>query len=174
MNRRRTGGTVRNGRSPGAYPGRTVSAAYNYESTARRLAPEEEPRERGRRRPRAQERRASDRRAALNMDLPYLMMLTAATITVLYICCSYVQVQSAITASMRNIQRQEEALEKLKSENDALQIEIDADVDLDHIYKVATDELGMVYAGRSQVICYKKTESGYVRQYEDIPGAKEK
>ena len=28
----------------------------------------------------------------------------------------------------------------------------------------------MVYANKDQVIKYKKTESEYVRQYEDIPG----
>ena len=35
---------------------------------------------------------------------------------------------------------------------------------------MATTQLGMVYADRNQVIRYKKTESEYVRQYEDIPG----
>ena len=75
---------------------------------------------------------------------------------------------------MRNIETQEEQLEALKSENDALQTAINTDVDLDHIYEVATNELGMVYADRNQVIRYKKTESEYVRQYEDIPGAAER
>ena len=37
------------------------------------------------------------------------------------------------------------------------------------IYKIATEELGMVYANKDQVRMYNKTESEYVRQYEDIP-----
>jgi hypothetical protein len=41
--------------------------------------------------------------------------------------------------------------------------------DLDYVYKVATEELGMVYANKNQVRLYNKTESEYVRQYEDIP-----
>ena len=40
---------------------------------------------------------------------------------------------------------------------------------LDHVYQVATEELGMVYAGKDQVLLYDKTESEYVRQNEDIP-----
>ena len=31
------------------------------------------------------------------------------------------------------------------------------------------EDLGMVYANKDQVIMYNKTESEYVRQYEDIP-----
>jgi len=107
---------------------------------------------------------------ALRMDLPYLIVLTVATIAALLICCSYIRVQSSITASMRNIEKQEKALETIKNENDALQTSINTDVDLEHIYDVATNQLGMVYASKGQVIKYKKTESEYVRQYEDIPG----
>ena len=60
-------------------------------------------------------------------------------------------------------------MEHLKSENDALQTRIDTYVDLDHVYQVATEELGMVYANKDQILLYNKTESEYVRQYEDLP-----
>lgn len=167
----------RNMRRVGGYAGRRVSPVYNYDSTARRLAPEETERARraGRHSGREARRAARGRESrALHMDLPYLMMLTVATVAALCICCSYVRVQSAITASMRNIQQQEEMLEALRSENDTIQTAIDTDVDLDHIYDVATKELGMVYANRNQVIRYQKTESEYVRQYADIPGAEKR
>ena len=42
-------------------------------------------------------------------------------------------------------------------------------MDLDYIYDVATKELGMVYANKDQILLYDKTESEYVRQYEDVP-----
>jgi cell division protein FtsB len=63
----------------------------------------------------------------------------------------------------------ERMLDDLREENDALETRINTSVDLDYIYKVATEELGMVYADESQVRLYNKTESEYVRQYEDIP-----
>ncbi|MCI6887055.1 MAG: cell division protein FtsL [Lachnospiraceae bacterium] len=106
---------------------------------------------------------------ALYMDLPYVIMLTLAAICALSICVSYLHVQSTMASRIHHIELLEKELEQLKSENDALQTAIHTDIDLDHVYKVATEELGMVYANRNQVLLYDKTESEYVRQYEDIP-----
>lgn len=106
---------------------------------------------------------------ALYMDLPYVVMLTIAAVCALSICVSYLHVQSSIATRINHIETLEQDLERLKSENDALQTKINTDIDLDHVYKVATEELGMVYANRDQVLLYDKTESEYVRQYEDIP-----
>lgn len=106
---------------------------------------------------------------ALQMDLPFLVMLTVAAICTLYVCVAYLQVQSSITSRIHNIETYEKELELLKSENDALETSINTYVDLDYVYQVATEELGMVYANKNQVIMYNKTESEYVRQYDDIP-----
>ncbi len=46
---------------------------------------------------------------------------------------------------------------------------INTDTNLDYVYKVATEELGMVYANSNQVVLYDKTDNEYVRQYDDIP-----
>ncbi len=103
------------------------------------------------------------------MDLPYVILLTVAAICTLYLCVNYLRLQSSINARIQNIEAQETKLENLKAENDALEIRINTYVDLDYIYKVATEELGMVYANKDQVLLYNKSESEYVRQYEDIP-----
>ncbi|MFR5732973.1 MAG: septum formation initiator family protein [Clostridium sp.] len=94
---------------------------------------------------------------ALQMNLPYVIMLTLAAVCALYICIGYLHVQSSMTAKIHNIETLEQQLEQLRSENDALQTRINTDMDLDHIYKVATEELGMVYANRNQVLVYDKT-----------------
>lgn len=106
---------------------------------------------------------------ALHMDLPYVIMLTLAAVCALSICVSYLHVQSSIASRIHHIESLEQELEQLKSENDALQTSINTDIDLDYVFQVATEELGMVYANRDQVLLYDKTESEYVRQYEDIP-----
>lgn len=106
---------------------------------------------------------------AMYMDLPYVIMLTIAAVFTLYLCINYLHVQSSITARMHNIERLESELERLKAENDALETSINTSVDLNRIYEIATKELGMVYAQKDQVLLYDKTESEYVRQYEDIP-----
>lgn len=103
------------------------------------------------------------------MDGPYVCILTVAAIVTLLLCVNYLHVQASITARMTHIEELELKLEHLKSENESLQTRIDTYVDLDYVYKVATEELGMVYANKDQVLLYNKTESEYVRQYEDIP-----
>ena len=70
---------------------------------------------------------------------------------------------------MDNIKSMETRLERLRTENDALEQSIDNSVDLNYVYQVAVNELGMVHAGSDNVILYDKTESEYVRQYENIP-----
>ncbi|MBS5283497.1 MAG: septum formation initiator family protein [Clostridiales bacterium] len=106
---------------------------------------------------------------AMYMDLPYIILLTIASVCTLYLCITYLHVQSSITARMHNIELQEAKLERLKAENDALETNINTSIDLNEIYEIATKELGMVYAKKDQVLLYDKTESEYVRQYEDIP-----
>lgn len=106
---------------------------------------------------------------ALHMDGGYVFALTVAVVITLFLCVNYLHLQSSITTRINHIEELELQLNNLKSENDALQTRIDTSVDLDHVYKVATEELGMVYANKHQILLYDKTESEYVRQYEDIP-----
>lgn len=77
--------------------------------------------------------------------------------------------QSSITTKVKEIASVEKEIENLKAQNDALETRIKTSVDLDYVYKVATEELGMVYANKDQVRLYNKTESEYVRQNENIP-----
>ena len=63
----------------------------------------------------------------------------------------------------------EQQVENQRAENNTLETRINTSVNLDHIYKVATEELGMVYPDDSQVIYYDQTEREYVQQYESIP-----
>ena len=106
---------------------------------------------------------------ALPMDLPYVILLTIAAICTLYLCVNYLQLQSTVAARLNHIEALEKSIETIKADNDALETRIHTSVDLDYVYQVATEELGMVYANKNQVRLYNRTESEYVRQYEDIP-----
>lgn len=110
-----------------------------------------------------------NRAKALYMDAPYVAALTIAAVCTLFLCINYIQLQSSITAKVKHIARVEQEIKNLKAENDALETRIKTSVDLDYVYKVATEELGMVYANKDQVRLYNKTESEYVRQNEGIP-----
>lgn len=118
---------------------------------------------------RLQHRIRRNQERALYMDLPYVILLTIASVFTLYLCINYLHVQSSITARVHNIERMEARLEQLRTANDDLKTSINTSIDLNKIYEIATKELGMVYAKKNQVLLYDKTESEYVRQYEDIP-----
>ncbi len=106
---------------------------------------------------------------ALRMDVPYIIALTIASICTLFLCVNYLHLQSSITGRMYHIEQMEAKLEKIRSQNDAMQMAIDASIDLNEIYQIATKKLGMVRAGENQVLKFNKTESEYVRQNDDIP-----
>ena len=149
-------------------------AEYIMGYTARRLEFSEQPidRERPKQQRRVKHHTVTVRRnreKALHMNLPYVCALTVAAVCALYLCAGYLRLQSSVAARQKNVESMERMLDDLREENDALETRINTSVDLDYIYKVATEELGMVYADESQVRLYNKTESEYVRQYEDIP-----
>lgn len=122
------------------------------------------------RRRRTQPVARSQRRAGaeLSISLPLLTLLTVAVIATLFLCYRYLCLNASIDARMDHIEQLEAQLENLKTENDALEQSIDTSVDLNYVYSVAVNELGMVHAGKDNIITYDKTESEYVRQNEDI------
>ena len=159
-----------------------TTGTYIDGNTVRRIQPKRRPN------PEELERRQRERQRILNereveyraqqerlrhktvvVDRTYLAVLIIASLFTLGLCFSYIQMQTSINTRISSIETKKQQLDKLKSENDALQNSIDTSVNLDEIYRVATQELGMVYAGKDQTITYDKTESEYVRQYEDIP-----
>lgn len=137
------------------------------EAPARRKEPEKEKTNEHRQKVSSRVRR--NQQKALRIDLPYLVLLMAASCCTLFICINYLQVQTTMTRRMDRIEKLEKDLDSLRAENDTLQTRINTSVDLDYVYKVATEQLGMVYAGKNQVRMYHQTESEFVRQYEDIP-----
>lgn len=154
--------------------GRAGTAYYTEGNTVRKVqgAPQEFERERHeRRRQRAHEQRRLRRaaRAELSIDLPFLLLLSIAVAATLVICCNYLRLNASIDAHMDRIESLETELENIKTENDALEQSIDTSVDLNEVYRIAVNELGMIHAGKDNVISYDKTESEYVRQNENIP-----
>ena len=110
-----------------------------------------------------------NREKVLSMNFPYLVVLSAAMVVVLALCANYISVQSRLTSTIKEAQKNESNLEKLKGENDSAENMIATYLDLDHIKDVAMNRLGMVYAKKNQVITYEKTENEYVRQFDEIP-----
>ncbi len=113
----------------------------------------------------------AERSATVSLTLPLALLLTAAMALVFAVGYKYLCLKSSIDLHMDNVKSLETQLENLKTENDALERSIDTSIDLNHVYEVATKELGMVPASRNNIIQYDKSESEYVRQYDDIPSS---
>ena len=89
-------------------------------------------------------------------------MLLAAVVAALFIGYNYLRLKSSLDVHMDTIKTLETRLDNLRTENDALERSIDTSVDLNYVYSVAVNELGMVRVGQSNIIQYDKTESEYV------------
>lgn len=61
--------------------------------------------------------------------------------------------------------------ENLLSEQNALQTEIDKNINLDEIRTFAEEKLHMVYPGADQIIYYNSSTEDYFRQYESVDTA---
>lgn len=144
---------------------KSAASAYVDGNTARRLeaVPNNYPKQRQSRQV------AINQEKALYMNGMYILTLAIAVIVTLVVCVKYLQVQAEVTYRLKNIHTLEAHLVDLTSQNDELDNRINSYINLEHIYKVATEELGMSYATEDQISYYENSSSEYVRQYQDIP-----
>lgn len=93
------------------------------------------------------------------------------------ICCAaffmaaivVVHAEASLKSTEKTVAKLQEEYETLVTGNDVLKSGIIAGIDINEIYRMATQEMGMAYPKKSQVILYQKTESEHVKQNEDIP-----
>lgn len=138
-------------------------------NTVRKWNVETYPEKRYEQEVRPSRRRTVRHERGLTLNASYVSFLAAATIFCLAMCISYINVQSQISETKTRISSLESEVSLLVSQNDALDYEINSYTDLNHVYKVATKEMGMVEASGSQVELYEKSDSEYTNQMGDIP-----
>lgn len=98
-----------------------------------------------------------------------LFILTIAIAATLYCCIELLMLQHQVNRMEKDIVTMERTLNTMRNENDAKYEQINMARDLDYIYNIAINELGMVYPNNNEVIIYESTDESYVRQYADIP-----
>lgn len=98
-----------------------------------------------------------------------LLVFGAAIIATIYVCVVYVQLQAEIIVRLKNINAYEVELNDMTAQNNELEARINSYMDLQYIYQVATEELGMIYPQQGQISEYENSGSEYVRQYGAIP-----
>lgn len=110
----------------------------------------------------------NNRRKAGRFGFVYAAFIAACVFVTLCTCIKYIGACNKKTTNNKQIVSLTKELSAIKENNEQKQLEIDTSINYDYIYKVATEELGMVHAGKEQVVEYKSGESEYVIQYKNI------
>lgn len=165
---RRTGGS---GRTHGAYVYGTAARQLN---TA--LPKTDYDEQRARRKREQEERRQQERlesykalKHAHKTNLLYTFAAVAVAAFMFAICVQYLEAQAYVKNTADEVASMEIKLTQLSVKNDETKMEIDGGIDYNEVLRVATEELGMVYPKRSQIVEYDAAESEYVKQYKNIP-----
>ncbi len=132
---------------------------------ARRVQPNRRPAPQVRRRVTAQTKKT------LAFSAGYMVFMTSMVCLVVASCVLMLYMNTKISTQQNNISALESELEKIEDDNAAHKIRLNNMYTLDDIYNVATNELGMVYAKKGQIIYYDSANEDYVKQYQDIPGS---
>ena len=103
-----------------------------------------------------------------DMDLFTVLVLTAALVAAVYLCVGYLKVQSDIVQMKKHIITLESELENINDLNEVLCMKVNSAVDLEYIYDVAVNELGMVFSNENDVVNYTRSYNSFVRQYEVV------
>ncbi|MCC8101006.1 MAG: hypothetical protein LIP11_01685 [Clostridiales bacterium] len=110
-----------------------------------------------------------NRERALQMNLGYVMFLTAAAVITVFVCVNFLQLRAANTLLQEKVASLTAELDSAVLENDSDYNRVMNSVDLEHVREVATEELGMQLPALDQVVTYEVETSDYVRQYSEIP-----
>ncbi len=110
-----------------------------------------------------------NRSRALSVSRGYVLFLAAMAVLTVIMCVYFLQMKEMVTTQLEQNAKLESRLTAVTSENDALYETITNSVDWEHVKDVAINKLGMTYATEDQVIWYNIENSGYVRQFRDVP-----
>lgn len=106
----------------------------------------------------------------MGVDVFSMLLLLATISATVFMCISYLKLQSDIVQLDKAIAAKEKEITVLAKENDAVEAVLENEItDLEYIYQVAVGVLGMVYPNDNEVVYYEYEDSGYFRQYQDIP-----
>lgn len=148
---------------------RRLEAAPVQRTAARRPEPAPEQRMRERQTRPASQTARKNRERALSMNLGYVMFLTLAAVITVFTCVNFLQLQAKGTKLQKEVTALETRLDAAVLENDSDYNRIMTSVDMEKVKDIALNQLGMVYAKKSQIVTYEMQNSDYVRQYSEIP-----
>ena len=98
--------------------------------------------------------------------------VTNAQIRYTALCCYLLKLISDVRVAKNTVADLKEQVATQLDENTGYSAGLDSMVDLNNIYDIATQKLGMVYSQPGQTLYYSQNSDDYVIQYKDVPEAK--
>mgnify|MGYP004462476219 CR=1 FL=1 len=103
-----------------------------------------------------------------SFGVAFTLVMAAAMAAIFIVLARYISLNVAMTQKSKQVSNLRKELSTITMENDNMEMAINSSIDYDYIYKVATEELGMVYASQNQIVTYDSEDSEYVVQYKDV------
>ena len=106
---------------------------------------------------------------AVVIDRICYSMLVISLLVIFFSCYQCIKLDTQVSTSLQSIEAKRNEFETLRVQNEALQQTIDSAFDPDAIYREATTVYGMTLPDDSEVITFKKSDTGYVRTHDKLP-----
>lgn len=146
-------------------------------NTVRKLQPVERPEidrrrqqqheyERRQRKEKQQQSRRLERHRSFD-GITLLFFSLALGFTV-YMALGYLKAQATVRTMENELTAMKKEVIDLQDENGAIEDNLPTK-SISEIYKIATEQLGMVLAKDNQIITYESQKPDYVKQYTDVP-----
>lgn len=100
--------------------------------------------------------------------------LAVSFVVLIYVSILYLSVNDRIVKVNKEAKMISVKTDKLRVENDDKENKLYSQIDLEMIREKAIRDLGMVYPYKNQVIKYQAVSGGYVRQFGEMGGSKER
>lgn len=105
----------------------------------------------------------------LNIDFTHVAMLFIATIALVFTCYKYLDSRDALSSTNKQVDAMVSNVSNAKERVRLKQAELNVAYDPEYVFSYAVERLGMVYPNKNTYVNYTVSDSGYVRQYKDIP-----
>ncbi len=98
--------------------------------------------------------------------------MTCAAVVVVGLCFYILKLSADVREGKNNIANLKSQLNAQLDENAEYSSGLESMTNLEEIYNIATNELGMVYSEPGQTVYYSQSNEDYVVQYKNVPEAK--
>lgn len=102
----------------------------------------------------------------------YTLVLVSVIVMTLAITIVLLKTQFVVADNAGRIIELQQELVEIKKKNDQIESDIHKNIDMNEVYRMATQELGMIQAGKNDVKHIQSEQSSYTVQYAEMEGQK--